>query len=108
MDDESLPRIVIPLNDEVIRELYRACCNRLGLRVEGESLRGVGIDELSGLSLRTVNCLRRNDIRLISDLTVYSAEDLLHIQGFGEKSLREVREKLSDVGLSLKNDHRPV
>jgi len=59
------------------------------------------IDELE-LSVRSLNCLKRDKIETVGDLLRRSEKDLLHIRNFGNKSLREVNEKLRAFGLKLK------
>ncbi|WP_456399249.1 DNA-directed RNA polymerase subunit alpha [Mesoaciditoga sp.] len=59
------------------------------------------IDELE-LSVRSLNCLKRDKIETVGDLLRRSEKDLLRIRNFGNKSLREVNEKLKAFGLKLK------
>ncbi len=54
------------------------------------------------LSVRALNCLKREGINTLGELLEYSMEDLMDIRNFGEKSVEEVRDKLTDMGLSLK------
>jgi DNA-directed RNA polymerase subunit alpha len=53
-------------------------------------------------SVRTSNCLRREGIATVRELADRSETDLLGIRNFGRKSLVEVREKLKELGLSLR------
>jgi hypothetical protein len=53
------------------------------------------IDEL-GLSVRTMNCLRRKGIRTKNQLMSMSDEELMNVRGFGKHCLAEVREKLGE------------
>ncbi len=59
------------------------------------------IDELE-LSVRSLNCLKRDKIETVGDLLRRSEKDLLKIRNFGDKSLREVDEKLKAFGLKLR------
>ncbi len=59
------------------------------------------IDDLE-LSVRSLNCLKRDKIETVSDLLKRSEKELLKIHNFGEKSLVEVNEKLKKLGLKLK------
>ena len=54
------------------------------------------------LSVRALNCLKREGINTIGELLNYSVEDLMDIRNFGEKSVLEVRDKIEAMGLSLK------
>ncbi len=53
------------------------------------------------LSVRATNCLESEDINTVRDLVSQSEDQLLEVRNFGETTLIEVREKLSDIGLSL-------
>ena len=59
------------------------------------------IEELE-LSARSFNCLKREGIDTVGKLITYSEQDLLDIKNFGQKSIEEVKEKLNNMGLSLK------
>jgi DNA-directed RNA polymerase subunit alpha len=60
------------------------------------------IEELD-FSVRTYNCLKKANILTISELVNITEQDLLNIRNFGRKSLQEVKDKLAQLGLSLKN-----
>jgi DNA-directed RNA polymerase subunit alpha len=53
------------------------------------------IDELD-LSMRALNCLKRDRIETIGDLLNRGEDELLKIKNFGQKSLNEVKEKLKE------------
>ena len=53
-------------------------------------------------SVRTFNCLKKEGINTLRDLTQRSAEDLIAIRNFGSRSLKEVIEKLNPLNLKLK------
>ncbi len=53
------------------------------------------------LSCRSVNALRGEDILYIGDLVQKSETELLGVPNFGIKSLNEIKEFLTDMGLSL-------
>jgi DNA-directed RNA polymerase subunit alpha len=61
----------------------------------------VRIEELD-FSVRTYNCLKKANILTIPELVEYTENDLMQIRNFGKKSLTEVREKLQQLGLTLK------
>ncbi len=54
------------------------------------------------LSERPRNCLKRGQINTIGELLLKSADDLMNITNFGEKSLDEIIQKLDERGLSLR------
>jgi len=58
------------------------------------------IQELE-LSVRASNCLESANIETVGDLVKMTEADLLKIRSFGKTSLREIRRKLADMGLSL-------
>ena len=61
------------------------------------------IEELD-LSVRSYNCLKRADINTVYDLTEKSEAEMMKVRNLGRKSLEEVKIKLADLGLGLKND----
>ncbi len=68
---------------------------------EGESMLETPIEELD-LSVRSYNCLKRQGVNTIGQLTECSEQDLLNIRNFGAKSIEEVKDKLQSMGLGLK------
>jgi DNA-directed RNA polymerase subunit alpha len=60
------------------------------------------IEELD-FSVRTYNCLKKANVLTIGELAAISENDLMNIRNFGRKSLNEVKEKLGQLGLSLKD-----
>ena len=54
------------------------------------------------LSVRSFNCLKRASINTVEELTQRSEEDMLKVRNLGMKSLVEVKNKLAELGLSLK------
>ncbi|MDR3305767.1 MAG: DNA-directed RNA polymerase subunit alpha [Clostridiales Family XIII bacterium] len=59
------------------------------------------IDELE-LSVRSFNCLKRANINTVEELTQKNEEDMMNVRNLGKKSLDEVKEKLADLGLGLR------
>lgn len=58
------------------------------------------VNELE-LSVRAANCLRNAQIRYIGELVQKTEQEMLRTKNFGRKSLNEIREILSEMGLSL-------
>ena len=56
--------------------------------------------ETLDLSSRTLNCLKRANLHRVGEVLELKKEDLLKIRNFGEKSLNEIYDKLSELGLS--------
>ena len=61
------------------------------------------IEELD-LSVRSYNCLKRAGINTVYDLTEKTEPEMMKVRNLGRKSLEEVKVKLTDLGLGLKND----
>src|ERR1700758_5170416 len=68
------------------------------LNVEAE-----GIDIGPSPTVRSYNCLKREGIHTVGELVARSEQDLLDIRNFGAKSIEEVKQKLTDMGLALKD-----
>ena len=58
------------------------------------------IDQLE-LSQRTYNCLKRSQITRVGQILERSSDELLQLRNFGQKSLKELQEKLRQHGLGL-------
>jgi len=58
------------------------------------------VDELE-LSVRSANCLQNANIKYIGELVQRSEAEMLKTKNFGRKSLKEIKEILSSMGLSL-------
>jgi len=58
------------------------------------------VDELE-LSVRSANCLQNANIQLIGELVQKTESEMLKTKNFGRKSLKEIKEILVDMGLSL-------
>ncbi|MFA7457776.1 MAG: DNA-directed RNA polymerase subunit alpha, partial [Micavibrio sp.] len=58
------------------------------------------VDELE-LSVRSANCLKNDNIVYIGDLVQKSESDMLRTPNFGRKSLNEIKEVLTNMGLHL-------
>lgn len=55
------------------------------------------------LSVRSYNCLKREGINNVNQLVALSETELMNIRNFGQKSVDEVKDKLVELGLSLKD-----
>jgi DNA-directed RNA polymerase subunit alpha len=58
------------------------------------------VDELE-LSVRSANCLKNDNIVYIGDLVQKTEQEMLRTPNFGRKSLNEIKEVLTNMGLSL-------
>jgi DNA-directed RNA polymerase subunit alpha len=55
-------------------------------------------------SVRAYNCLKRANIHTLQDLVNMSESDMMKIRNLGKKSLKEVLDKVRELGLVLRND----
>lgn len=55
-------------------------------------------------SVRAYNCLKRAEIHTLQDLVNKSESDMMKIRNLGKKSLKEVLDKIRDMGLVLRDD----
>jgi len=83
-EEESEPAAEIPESE---REIWWEKLNK-------------SVDELE-LSVRSYNCLKNANIRTIGELVQKTEAEMLKTKHFGRKSLNEIKEILSGMGLSL-------
>ena len=93
-----LDRYLILFFDFGEAEEHGIFSDHLGALVPGAERR---IKDL-GFSVRTFNCLRKVGISTVGELVAHSESELIAIKNFGRKSLNEVKDKLSEMGLSLR------
>jgi DNA-directed RNA polymerase subunit alpha len=106
-----------------IKEMMTSKGLRLGMALEaGEraalDLRAEPIEELSqeekallakpigdlNLSVRARKCMNKLGIQTVGELIIHTGDELMECKNFGVTSLNEVREKLVELGLKLKNE----
>ena len=63
----------------------------------------MSIDELE-FSVRTYNCLKRANINTLQDLTQKSETEMMKIRNLGKKSLKEVIDKVKELGFTFRNE----
>jgi DNA-directed RNA polymerase subunit alpha len=61
------------------------------------------IDDLD-FSVRAYNCLKRAGVNTLGDLTEKSELEMMKIRNLGKKSLKEVMDKIKDMGLKFRDD----
>ena len=61
------------------------------------------IDDLD-FSVRAYNCLKRAGVNTLGDLTAKSELEMMKVRNLGKKSLREVMEKVKEMGLKFRED----
>jgi DNA-directed RNA polymerase subunit alpha len=63
----------------------------------------ITVEDLN-LSVRSYNCLKREGINTVGDLVQKSESELMDIRNFGQKSIDEVKAKLEELGLGLREE----
>lgn len=107
------PRDAVASAGKTLTELF-GLCRELNVEAEGIDMGpsptdaalaadlALPVEDLN-LTVRSYNCLKREGINTVGDLVARSEQDLLDIRNFGAKSIDEVKQKLVDMGLSLKD-----
>jgi DNA-directed RNA polymerase subunit alpha len=87
--------------------------SELGARVHASGRGGGGTSDVAmdqklnmtlaelKLSVRAMNCLESENIHSVRDLVRRNEDQLLEVRNFGETTLHEIQEKLSELGLRL-------
>lgn len=65
-----------------------------------DELYNMPVEQLN-LSVRTMNCLRRGGIATVGELASKEEKELMSLRNFGQKSNREIKERLASHGLTL-------
>jgi DNA-directed RNA polymerase subunit alpha len=106
------PRDAVSLSSKLIRDHLNIFINledagELQQDVAGDTPRAASnenldksVEELE-LSVRSYNCLKNANIRTIRELVQKTEGEMLKTKNFGRKSLNEIKEILSGMGLSL-------
>ena len=66
-----------------------------------EKILEMNIEDLD-LSVRSYNCLKRAGINTVEELVQRDEEEMMKVRNLGRKSLEEVQQKLSALGLTLR------
>src|SRR5690349_16081903 len=88
-------------SDDAVNALRDA--NRATIDPDLQQKLNMTVQELD-LSVRANNCLESAKIATVRDLVKKTDQDLLKVRSFGKTSLREVKRRLADMGLSLGMD----
>ena len=109
-----IPEDALGLSDRILTEHLNLFTNLTEIAIATDVMKEVDttsddrilertIEELD-LSVRSYNCLKRAGINTVYDLTEKSEAEMMKVRNLGRKSLEEVKIKLADLGLGLKND----
>ena len=85
-----------------IRETFAAFMNAKQEDTKQKKLE-TPIDDLD-FSVRAYNCLKRAGVNTLGDLTEKTELDMMKIRNLGKKSLKEVIDKIKDMGLKFKEE----
>ncbi|MPZ63070.1 MAG: DNA-directed RNA polymerase subunit alpha [Propionibacteriales bacterium] len=107
------PRDAIASAGKTLVELF-GLARELNVEAEGIDIGPSPVDEQLAadlalpvedlnLTVRSYNCLKREGIHTVGELISRSEQDLLDIRNFGSKSIDEVKAKLAEMGLGLKD-----
>ncbi|MDD6466967.1 MAG: DNA-directed RNA polymerase subunit alpha [Erysipelotrichaceae bacterium] len=55
------------------------------------------------LSVRSYNCLKRAGIQTVEELVQKTEDEMMRVRNLGKKSLKEVKDKLTELGLGFKS-----
>ncbi len=69
---------------------------------DGQKPNTMMIEDLD-LSVRSYNCLKRAGIQTVDELTQKTEDEMMHVKNLGKKSLKEVKEKMYQLGLFFKS-----
>lgn len=103
--DEALGDAAEVLQDAL--SIFRLSAEPLdssGKKPEGPDDPGETTIEELDLSVRSYNCLKRAGINYVSDLANKTEEEMMKVRNLGRKSLEEVKKKLLDIGISLREE----
>lgn len=70
--------------------------------IENASLKSKMIEDLE-LSVRSYNCLKRAGISTVDELTQKTEYEMQHVRNLGKKSLQEIKDKITSLGLHFRS-----
>lgn len=90
---------IVPLSDLKLEE----CFVVQQPQVEDVKKSNTMMIEDLDLSVRSYNCLKRAGIQTVEELTQKTEDDMMHVKNLGKKSLKEVKDKMFQLGLFFKS-----
>jgi DNA-directed RNA polymerase subunit alpha len=91
--------VIIPISDLELEESFMI------QKPQVEDIKKVNtmmIEDLD-LSVRSYNCLKRAGIQTVDELTQKTEDEMMHVKNLGKKSLKEVKDKMYQLGLFFKS-----
>lgn len=102
--------LIKQIDDEILElrkklKYYRKANLKLELpeEIQNDVSLNVRIEDLD-LSTRSFRCLERAGIEFVNEITEKTEEEMMKIRNLGRKSLKEIKQKLKEMNLSLKGN----
>lgn len=96
-EEAAEPVVITPIKPEPPKEEKKAAKPSKKLE-DLKKVLAMGVSELE-LSVRSSNCLNREEIKVVGQLACFTHDDMLNFRNFGQKSLDEIRDKLKALGI---------
>ena len=91
--------IIVPLADLKLEETFTV---QQPVPEDVQKNNTMMIEDLD-LSVRSYNCLKRAGIQTVDELTQKTEDEMMHVKNLGKKSLKEVKDKMYQLGLFFKS-----
>lgn len=93
--------VIVPMSDLKLEESFTV---QQPVPEDTQKPGAMQIEDLD-LSVRSYNCLKRAGIQTVDELTQKTEEEMMHVKNLGKKSLKEVKDKMYQLGLFFKNSY---
>lgn len=90
--------VIVPTSDLELEETFTV---QQPVPEEQQKSSTMMIEDLD-LSVRSYNCLKRAGIQTVDELTQKTEDEMMHVKNLGKKSLKEVKDKMYQLGLFFK------
>ena len=91
--------VIANINDEVV--VMEDVLKESGIEQQNKGQQ-LMIEDLD-LSVRSYNCLKRAGIQTVDELTQKTEDEMMRVRNLGKKSLKEVKDKLIELGYGFKS-----
>lgn len=91
--------VIVPISSLVLNESVMIQAPQ---PEETKKVNSMLIEDLD-LSVRSYNCLKRAGIQTVDELTQKTEDEMMHVKNLGKKSLKEVKDKMYQIGLFFKS-----
>lgn len=110
------PREALKKAIHIMNNIFESFCNSEIVMFDGDEMKEIDVKSMKyeqllkcpirdlDFSARTLNGCNNAGIETVADLLSYSYEDLIKLKNLGDKSCKEVEQKLQERGLSLKKN----